>query len=446
MNSPSLLAILETGPRTASELLHTLGASKSTLSRRVIAAGDAVVSFGAARNSSYALRRRVGNYDRFPIHRINPRAKVEPLGEIIPVAPTGYVVRVTGGADEYLPGLPWWLQDMRPQGFLGRAFVQTHAAILGLPEEIELWTDDHCLIALAERGEDFVGNVVVGNESLRRFLTQPRINPLSPAERREAYPRMALAALAGEIIGSSAGGEQPKFSAFVDHADGPCAVLVKFSAPGSGNNTVATRWGSLLVAEHLAHEALRQAGVAAAQSELLWFDDQAFLEMRRFDRAGLKGRRGVVSLGALENQFIGRASAAWPAISAELERLNHITAEANRDVQRLHVFGRLIGNTDMHSWNVAFLHDGETPLALAPAFDMLPMQWAPPRSGFVSNVEFKVAFDTPPPIEIWREMLPVAIAFWSTLRDADRIDADFRAAAGAALTVVNDLAGHLLPD
>lgn len=445
MESPNLLlTILETGPRTASDLIQTLGSSKSTFARRVVAAGDAVVSFGAARNSSYALRRRVGNYDRFPIHRINARAKVEPLGEIIPVAPTGYVVRVNGSPDEYLPGLPWWLQDMRPQGFLGRAFVKAYAPSLGLPEEIELWTDDHCLVGLAERGEDFVGNLVVGNESLRRFLTQPRADPMPPAARAEAYPRMARAALAGEVIGSSAGGEQPKFSTFVDHPEGPCAVLVKFSAPVS--NAVSARWGSLLVAEHLAHGILQDAGIAAAQSELLWFDDQAFLEIRRFDRVGLKGRQGLVSLGALDNQFVGKASAAWPTISSELERLNHITAEANRDVQRLHVFGRLIGNTDMHSWNVAFLHDGQTPLALAPAFDMLPMQWAPPRSGFVSNVDFKVAFDTPPPLEIWQEMLPVAIAFWSAVRESDRIDEAFRTAASTALAIVNELAGHLLPD
>ncbi|HKY01600.1 MAG TPA: type II toxin-antitoxin system HipA family toxin YjjJ, partial [Burkholderiales bacterium] len=344
MDSAPLIAQLQSGPRSASELTQALGISQPTLSRRIASASEAVVAFGAARRTSYALRRRVGGHDRFAIYRVRASGAVEPVGELIPVHPSGYVVR-TKEANQYLQGLPWWLHDMRPQGFLGRSFVHAHATALNLPPEIELWNDDHCLIALAERGEDFIGNLIVGEGSLSRFLAQSNATLLPASQRAERYPQFARAALAGELIGSSAGGDQPKFSTLVQHADGPRAVLVKFSAPG--NNEITARWRSLLIAEHIAHETLNAVGLRAAQSELLFVDGQCFLEIRRFDRIGSRGRRGVVSLGALDNAFVGRAAAPWPIASAALARTRQITPQADASVQRLHAFGRLIGNSDM---------------------------------------------------------------------------------------------------
>lgn len=441
MEVEDLLAALGAGPRSAAELVEIFGISQPTLSRRVAAAGHSVVSFGAARHTMYAASRSIGRNQRFPVYRVSTRAQVAPVGEILPVAPSGYVVRVSGGQDGYIHGLPWWLQDMRPQGFLGRSFGKAHADALGLSDDINLWSDDHCLVALAERGEDFVGNLIIGDTALGRFVSQPKPSAVTLAERGDAYSRMAAAALSGEVVGSSAGGEQPKFTTYVEHIDGPRSVLVKFSAPV--DNTISARWRSLLVAEHLAHETLREFGVAAAQSELVEFGNQMFLEIRRFDRVGSKGRRGIVSLSALDNQFVGRASTTWPAISAQLARMRHITAEASLDVQRLHAFGRLIGNTDMHNWNVAFVHDGDMPLALAPAFDMLPMQWAPSPTGFLRPVDFKVSLDPLSPISVWQEMLPPAIRYWKALSQDRRLDDDFRAAAANAHDVVANLASLL---
>ena len=44
---------------------------------------------------------------------------------------------------------------------------------------------------------------------------------------------------------------------------------------------------------------------------------QLFLEVPRFDRIGERGRRGVVSLKALDDEFAGLA-ADWPKIAAAL--------------------------------------------------------------------------------------------------------------------------------
>jgi general secretion pathway protein E len=42
----------------------------------------------------------------------------------------------TDGVSTHHEGLPWWLIDMRPQGFLGRAYAHRHASSLGLPADV----------------------------------------------------------------------------------------------------------------------------------------------------------------------------------------------------------------------------------------------------------------------------------------------------------------------
>jgi hypothetical protein len=65
---------------------------------------------------------------------------------------------------------------MRPQGYIGRGFPALHPE-LRLPGRITDWNDDHQLIALALRGEDCVGNLIIGEESLNRLLAQTSVVP-----------------------------------------------------------------------------------------------------------------------------------------------------------------------------------------------------------------------------------------------------------------------------
>ena len=45
-------------------------------------------------------------------------------------------------ADGLFPDWPWFLDDQRPQGFLGRAFARRGGAALGAPEDLRLWRDE----------------------------------------------------------------------------------------------------------------------------------------------------------------------------------------------------------------------------------------------------------------------------------------------------------------
>jgi len=307
-------------------------------------------------------------------------------------------------------GLPWWLFDMRPQGYLGRAYASTYAADLGLPANPEQWADSDVVRALLAHGHDAIGNLLVGEQARERFLEMPEPTPV---ERTAAYPALALAAGAGEVPGSSAGGEQPKFCTYTERGH----VLVKFSAPD--DNPVSERWRDLLLAEHLA---LRVLGV---ETEVYDFGGQRFLEIPRFDRIGQLGRIGVFSLRALDAEFVGNARAPWPVLVNRLVAEGHVHPDAATDTARLWAFGMLIGNTDMHHGNLSFISSHGRPYHLAPAYDILPMGFAPRTGGAIVNELRPASLPEVISRDIWQEALDLAEDFFVMASRCDRFSANF---------------------
>lgn len=47
--------------------------------------------------------------------------------------------------DGLYPGLPWFLQDLRPSGFLGRLLAQRYSNELGVSSDPRDWSDDDVL-------------------------------------------------------------------------------------------------------------------------------------------------------------------------------------------------------------------------------------------------------------------------------------------------------------
>jgi hypothetical protein len=136
-----------------------------------------------------------------------------------------------------------------------------------------------------------------------------------PVDRATDYPLWHAPPAPG-LPGSSAGGEQPKFCAYTERGH----VLVKFSAPD--DNPVSERWRDLLLAEHLA------LSVLGVETEVFDFGPQRFLEVPRFDRIGQLGRLGVLSLRALDAEFVGDVSAPWPSLVSRLVADGHVHADA----------------------------------------------------------------------------------------------------------------------
>ena len=413
-----------------------LDISPATLARIVARLGPSIERFGAARSTRYALRRPVRNFgSEWPVYRISDAGRPQTWGTLralhrgfrfVPAAraPTWMEREYVDGI---FPGLPHFLQDLRPQGYLGRAIAREIAPRLGVPPDLRLWSDDDVLSYFLTDGQDLPGDLVLGDHALERALRAAG-NPVPEADRERAYPQQAAAAQRGELAGSSAGGEQPKFLATVRRGSGvPQPVLVKFSA--AEPSPVSARWADLLACEHLAAATLRDRRIACARTGLLDVGGRRFLEVERFDRQGAAGRRGVLSLGALEDAFLEHSSSDWVAAAAGLEQENWIAPEDARTLRWIWCFGDLIANTDMHRANAGFWFTDALPWRLAPFYDMLPMHYAPGPQGDLSER----AFAPRPPLagvaDVWGEAAGAALDFWGRVAAEARISAAFRAVA-----------------
>lgn len=440
---PQLEAVLRPAPLSAAALGAALGVSQPTVSRLLAAAGDRIVRIGKARASRYALGREIARAGRhWPLYRIAADGGSEVLGELRALHGDGFHFEPVRPLPAFLygefidglfPGLPWFLDDQRPQGFLGRAFVRRVAADIGAPDELVRWSADDVVLALLRHGEDEPGDLVLGEAALQRAL-QRQLSPEGAfaVEARDArYPALADAALAGEDIGSSAGGEQPKFTALLRDGDGFRAVIVKFSE--RAGTPAAQRWADLLRCERIAAEVLIAHGIPAAANELLEADGRVFLQSTRFDRTPALGRRGLVSLAALDAAYYGHGRIDWWTFAPRLQRDGWLDAADARTLALRGWFGALIGNSDMHLGNASLFLGDTRPLALAPSYDMLPMALRPASTGEVVPRTLDIVPPLPEQRALWSEAALMAMAFWRRTEAEAGISDDMRRIAGGQM-------------
>jgi len=170
---------------------------------------------------------------------------------------------------------------------------------------------------------------------------------------------------------------------------------------------------------------LRQAGVAAAVSNVVDHAGQRFLEVTRFDRVGSMGRKAVVSLRALDAEFVGDANQPWPVVVKQLASLGVVTPEAADATELLWAFGVLIGNTDMHAGNLSFVSDTGRPYNLAPAYDMTPMAFAPNSGGKLNNAIPSLALHASVRNSHWHQALIMVQSYLAALQNCGQFSADF---------------------
>ncbi len=396
---------LASGPLAARQLAESIGTSQPTISRALATLGVEVVRIGRARSIQYALRDTVRGLPDIAIFRVDAEGRIRRLGALIPVRPGGFVMHQADGVLLHSHGIPWWLFDMRPQGYLGRAYAARHATELGLPARLADWSDTDALRALIAHGHDVVGNLLLGEAARDRFLNAQRPDPVEMDE----YVHLAQQAVRGELPGSSAGGEQPKFTAYAATPEGAQHVIVKFSEPEAG--PVSERWRDMLLAEHMALETLNTAGIAAARSRILDVDAQRFLELARFDRVGALGRCALHSLAALDAEFVGATENGWAGIARSLADAGVIRPEAAEGAALLWAFGTLIGNTDMHAGNLSFVAEHGRRFELSPAYDMTPMAFRPTAGGALVDTLNAAVISADVDNDTWRRALDLARAF-----------------------------------
>jgi hypothetical protein len=406
---------LNRGVLSSAELRQRLGVSPATMMRALRQSGPDVVRIGRGRAIRYGLRQSWPTLEttRFPMFRVTESGAAQAAGEVFTLAARQTVWMPAGTVSD---GLPIELADARPSGFLGRHFGAIHAD-LRLPDRLSDWSDHHILIAMSRRGEDLTGNLIVGDESFARWQAL-ETNGVT----RHDYPALADATIAGHPPGASAGGERPKFGAFVDGRH----LLVKFAARGGSGDVVARRWCDLLVLEALALSTVSEHGVAAAHSNIVETPSHCFLESERFDRIGARGRVAVLSLAAVHDD----AADPWARAATVLREAGRLGDEDARRLRWLDAFGALVANTDRHQHNVVFFVEGER-LRLAPAFDQVSMLYAPAADGQLPARSFALTYATADTLDVWDAARVAAREFWQRASADRRVSDDMRRAAAA---------------
>ena len=416
-----LRLILRTaGAARSRDLQEATGTSQPTVSRGLaplLKSGE-VLRVGRARNQTYVMPRVIPGMasPTVPVMRVDAEGEVSSFGTLIPCAGGGYWMEEEASARLH-DGLPWFISDMRPQGFLGRSFAHAHST-LGLSLNPAQWTDDDVLRALWGAGDDLPGNLIVGGASFDRYMHAPPQQPVSSSQ----YAQLADAAMQGALPGSSAGGEHPKFCAARD--DGQ-PVIVKFSP--AGESRVDQRWADLLTSEHIALQTLASAGIKAAESRI-FRDGRTLLEVTRFDRTQ-RGRIGMVSLLSYDSEFVGQVDN-WAASAARMATRGLLSDADARTLRFLEAFGRLIANSDRHYGNVSLLVGSDSSWHLAPAYDMLPMLYAPIGGELVER-EFdpNLLAPTSETIDVWGEARRAARIFWDAVSNEPNLSNEFRTLA-----------------
>ena len=362
------------GTTTVVQLQAATGKSQSSLSLAISSLGGRVCKLGAARSTRYALTQPIlGLPASQPITLTTEQGDLLNFGDLTFLRGQFTHVHSMQGT-QWLTDknkLPWFLEPLRPQGFLGRQLVRLSP---NLPADPDAWTTEQVLYMAALHAGDPPGAFNLGPVMGRLVHDAPP----TPADRPAHYDAMARGIGSTLPAASSAGGEQPKFvtetgGAATDHQH----VIVKFSPPRG--TPFGERWHELLHLEHLALSVLHEHGAAAASTRIVESKERTYLESERFDRVGIEGKRHVVAAHSVHDEFIKTPRQNWVTTCAALVTQKLLSPHDLQQVARQYFFGQYIGNTDMHFGNLSFFVEDVTKphFQVTPAYDMLPMMWRP---------------------------------------------------------------------
>ena len=425
--SDQIIEILQRGPASSKELQIATGMLQRTVARHLTAMGDRIIKIPAGRSPKYALAvNAFGSGDDLPLFIVDPFGNNTYIARVRPLAHGGYYVQplpgmppvlLGEGRDGFYDDLPYFLQDLGPQGFIGRQIAADLSSRSDFfPQDPKDWNIEHIGRYLVSNGDDLPGNFQFGEQSVIRVRHRPIVSTV------DDYPALADEIMKGGVPGSSAGGEQPKFTAYC--GDRLAHVIVKFSP--RGDERVAQRWRDILITEHYAAEIINERHPLAAQTRLIEGDGRLFLESQRFDRNREFGRYSQLSLQCVDAEFVGRGRD-WHLVMLELLKQDLVSWNHVYDAALLWMFGRLTNNTDMHLGNLALGIDGNV-FRLLPVFDMCSMGFAP-KSGEVQIMKF-----VPPALDSLavidrvdpRAALDMAIQFWDRVAADDRVSDEFK--------------------
>ncbi len=443
MESILVALLAREGPLSAPEAARLLGIDPITIKRQAAVAGAGILMVGRGKNTRYALPQpTISGAAQWPLFWVADDGTVSEFALASHLQPdalhvygngVGTGINVTTARE-----LPWMMTPLKLRGYLGRASRSRLGAVtVDWDAQPERWSLAQQLFAAQSAALEHAGAILLGEAAVNAW----QLSQQTPPQRDDAdalasvYDGLAVDATQGRVAGSSADGEQPKFSARLVDASGSIReVLVKFSPPRG--TPFGERWNDLLHAEAIACDVLREHGFSTPQSRIVTSDTRTYFESTRIDRvsgsrAFSAGRRHLLPLASVHAAFVAGVPQSWPTTIARLAAQKRIAFDALVATQTLYSFGQLIGNTDMHFGNLGVIVDSPAAIAkgrmtLAPCYDMLPMRFAP---GPHSDIEF-TAFSNelsaalpPPVVQAARAM---AGEFWQRVSQANAVSEGWR--------------------
>lgn len=422
-NNPAVEALRKLGGvASAGQLLRPTGKSQATISRWINDAGEQIVRLGRGPRTRYAVAEPIFDLPaQMPLYWNS-----KPWGALTFIM--GNQIHVTAPGVELLTQgrLPWFLDNFRLQGFLGRAW----ALKLGFDPDPEKWSLEQILYANRQHQLDALGAISAGETNPDALISVDAGDTAKLA----IYDKYAEDVNGTLPAGSSAGGEQPKFMVLESATGRLSHLIVKFTPPRG--TPFGERWHDLLCAESLALKTLSSHGLPAAETRILHSGRRTYLESVRFDRHGFE-KKHIAALAVIHREFIREPQRNWAATCDALSAQDRLSQVDAASVRLILEFGRLIGNTDMHFGNLSlYVSDiSSARFSLAPCYDMLPMMYRP--GAHRDELGYTPVTAVRPGAEhegAWLRARELAIEFWKNLADAPMVSAGLRAAAAESIT------------
>ena len=372
------------------------------------------------------------------MYRVTEEGSVERIGIVNLLLGGQTVVEFERRGAKVFAGLPPAMTFSSPSGFLGRHVAQQFSKELGLPPKLNVWTDDHRAAFLFMSETDAPGNLIFGDAPLSTMLEERKTRQVVALEDKLTVYAASTRDFGHTIGGSSAGGEQPKFTCETSDVG---HVIVKFALED-------TRMADLLVLEHLALSSLAGEGVPAATTRLFRSDGRMMMESQRFDRVGRFGRRAVVSAGAWDDENFGYRDT-WSQFADRCVQARDLPESQADIIRTFAAFSELIDNDDTHFENLSLMMDAKgRPSAVAPAYDLLPMRYAPQVAG-IGDPELTPIAPSVGTIGVtgvvWKKAYAAARRFWERAAAEKMLTQPMRQLAKTNLAVITEFVKPLVP-
>lgn len=193
---PSIIKYLERGPSTSKEIQAATGLSQTTIARKIRKMGDQVIAIPDGRTVKYAATCNAFNSgNNIPLSIIDEVGKPHLIAHLRPLIHGGYFVEPVKKLPSLLLGesriglyedLPYFLYDLRPQGFLGRQVAKRIASQCDdFPSDPRNWNSNHIGRYLISNGDDLPGNFIFGDRGL--IGVGPQFLPVTEANNSDMH-------------------------------------------------------------------------------------------------------------------------------------------------------------------------------------------------------------------------------------------------------------------